>query len=66
VARDLLPVMQAAKPRPALTFTYDAPVAFAIQKGWLTGEGKPTRSICLTNEGRAVQTTSKRIRLPGA
>ena len=26
VARDLLPIMQAAKPRPALTFTYDAPV----------------------------------------
>jgi hypothetical protein len=26
VARDLLPVMQAAKPRPALTFTYDVPV----------------------------------------
>jgi hypothetical protein len=26
VARDLLPVMQAAKPRPALTFTYDSPV----------------------------------------
>jgi hypothetical protein len=26
VARDLLPVLQAAKPRPALTFTYDAPV----------------------------------------
>lgn len=26
VARDLLPVMQAAKPRPALTFTYDAPM----------------------------------------
>jgi hypothetical protein len=26
VARDLLPMMQAAKPRPALTFTYDAPV----------------------------------------
>jgi hemerythrin superfamily protein len=25
VARDLLPAMQAAKPRPALTFTYDAP-----------------------------------------
>ena len=25
VARDLLPVMQAAKPRPALTFTYDSP-----------------------------------------
>lgn len=25
VARDLLPVMQAAKPRPALTFTYDTP-----------------------------------------
>ena len=25
VARDLLPVMQAAKPRPALTFTYDPP-----------------------------------------
>jgi hypothetical protein len=25
VARDLLPQMQAAKPRPALTFTYDAP-----------------------------------------
>lgn len=26
VARQLLPVMQAAKPRPALTFTYDQPV----------------------------------------
>jgi hypothetical protein len=26
VARALLPAMQAAKPRPALTFTYDAPV----------------------------------------
>ena len=26
VARDLLPIMQAAKPRPALTFTYDSPV----------------------------------------
>src|ERR1700681_3822482 len=26
VARDLLPVLQAAKTRPALTFTYDAPV----------------------------------------
>jgi hypothetical protein len=26
VARELLPVMQAAKPRPALTFTYDPPV----------------------------------------
>src|SRR5215510_3110989 len=26
VARDLLPLMQAAKPRPALTFTYDAPL----------------------------------------
>jgi hypothetical protein len=25
VARDLLPVMQAARPRPALTFTYDVP-----------------------------------------
>jgi hypothetical protein len=25
VARDLLPIMQAAKPRPALTFTYDKP-----------------------------------------
>ena len=25
VARDLLPAMQAAKPRPALTFTYDPP-----------------------------------------
>jgi hypothetical protein len=26
VARDLLPAMQAAKPRPALTFTYDRPL----------------------------------------
>ena len=26
VARDLLPLMQAAKPRPALTFTYDRPL----------------------------------------
>src|SRR5258708_22690693 len=25
VARDLLPMMQSAKPRPALTFTYDKP-----------------------------------------
>ena len=42
--------------------TADGAIAFAIQKGWLTGEGEPTRSICLTDEGRAVQTTSKRIR----
>ena len=26
VARDLLPAMQAAKPRPSLTFTYDRPI----------------------------------------
>jgi|SRR5258707_15010156 len=42
--------------------TADGAIAFAIQKGWLTGEGEPTHSICLTDEGRALQTTSKRTR----
>jgi|HubBroStandDraft_6_1064221.scaffolds.fasta_scaffold502297_2 hypothetical protein len=42
--------------------TADGAIAYAIQKGWLTGEGEPTQSICLTDEGRAPQTGSKRTR----
>ena len=32
--------------------TADAAIAFAIQQGWLTGEGEPPHSICLTDSGR--------------
>jgi hypothetical protein len=32
--------------------TADAAIAFAIQQGWLTGEGEPPHSICLTDAGR--------------
>jgi hypothetical protein len=40
--------------------TAEGAIAFAIQNGWLTGGGEPKHSICLTDEGRALQTTSKR------
>ena len=34
----------------------DAPankaIAYAIEKGWLIGEGQPTHSVCLTDDGR--------------
>ena len=41
VARDLLPVMQAAKPRPALTFTYADPVE--KPRPYLIGDGNGNR-----------------------
>jgi hypothetical protein len=40
--------------------TADGAIAFAIQKGWLTCEGEPTHWICLTDAGRALQTTSRK------
>ncbi len=30
----------------------DAALALAIEKGWMTGEGSPPHSVCLTDEGR--------------
>lgn len=30
----------------------DAAVALAIAKGWMTGEGTPAHSVCLTDTGR--------------
>jgi hypothetical protein len=32
--------------------TADAAITYAIQKGWLIGQGEPPHSICLTDEGR--------------
>jgi len=32
--------------------TLDAALALAIEKGWMTGEGTPVHSVCLTDEGR--------------
>jgi hypothetical protein len=32
--------------------TADAAISYAIQKGWLIGEGVPPHSICLTDGGR--------------
>ena len=37
--------------------TADAAIAYAIQKGWLIGEGEPPQSICLTDEGRILSAT---------
>jgi hypothetical protein len=42
--------------------TVDAAIAYAIQKGWLTGEGEPPRSVCLTDDGRSLSATSRRAR----
>ena len=45
----------------------DAAIAYAVEKGWLTtdvseDEYGPTPSICLTDDGRALQIVSKRTR----
>jgi hypothetical protein len=32
--------------------TADAAIAYAIERGWLIGEGEPPHSICLTDDGR--------------
>jgi hypothetical protein len=32
----------------------EAGVAYAIQKGWLLGEGEPPHSVCLTEAGRSL------------
>ena len=42
--------------------TANAAIDYALQKGWLIGEGAPTQSICLTDEGRALQIVSKHTR----
>jgi hypothetical protein len=33
--------------------TADVAMAYAIQKGWLIGEGEPSHSVCLTDDGRS-------------
>lgn len=38
-------------PETAIT-TLDAALTLAIGKGWMTGEGSPVHSVCLTDEGR--------------
>jgi hypothetical protein len=40
--------------------TADAAIAYAIQKGWLIGEGEPPHSICLTDAGRILSATKAR------
>jgi hypothetical protein len=45
----------------------DAAIAHAVEKGWLTtdvseDESGPTPSICLTDDGRALQIVSKHTR----
>jgi hypothetical protein len=42
--------------------TVDAAIVYAIQKGWLIGEGEPPHSVCLTDEGRVLSATSRRAR----
>ena len=42
--------------------TADAAIVYAIQKGWLIGEGEPPHSVCLTDEGRILSATSRRAR----
>jgi hypothetical protein len=32
----------------------NAAIAYAIEKGWLIGEGEPTHSVCLTDDGRVL------------
>jgi hypothetical protein len=34
--------------------TADAAINYAIQKGWLIGEGEPPHSVCLTEAGRSL------------
>ena len=37
--------------------TADAAISYAIQKGWLIGEGEPPHSVCLTDAGRDLLAT---------
>jgi hypothetical protein len=32
--------------------TADASIAYAVNKGWLIGEGDPPHSVCLSDAGR--------------
>ena len=32
--------------------TLEAALALAIERGWMTGEGRPVHSVTLTDEGR--------------
>jgi hypothetical protein len=45
----------------------DAAIAYAVEKGWLAtdvakDDPGPAHSICLTDDGRALEATSKRAR----
>jgi predicted transcriptional regulator len=40
--------------------TADAAIDYAIQKGWLNGEGEPPHSVCLTDDGRRLSAISRR------
>jgi hypothetical protein len=40
--------------------TADAAISYAIEKGWLIGEGVPPHSVCLTDSGRSLLATSRR------
>jgi len=42
--------------------TADAAIAYAIQKGWLIGEGEPPHSVSLTDARRSLPATSRRRR----
>jgi hypothetical protein len=42
--------------------TADAAITYAIQKGWLIGEGEPPHSVCLTDDGRSLTAASSRRR----
>jgi|HubBroStandDraft_6_1064221.scaffolds.fasta_scaffold34880_6 hypothetical protein len=43
--------------------TADAAISYAIQKGWLIGEGVPPHNVCLTDAGRDLSATPRRGRL---
>ena len=38
----------------------DAAIAYAIQKGWLIGDGEPPHSVCLTHDGCIRSAASRR------
>jgi hypothetical protein len=42
--------------------TAEAAIVYAIQKGWLTGEGEPPHCVWLTDDGRSLSATARRAR----
>jgi hypothetical protein len=42
----------------------DAAVAYAIQKGWLIGDGEPPHSVCVTDGGCIRSAASRRPARP--